>query len=314
VRRLPVVLGVAALLVLNAGPALADDPLRLDEQVVDQADVLSSGDESQVQDALDQLQSEDGTQLFVVFVDSFDGVGTGEWMQSTRDLSGLGGSDALLAVAVDDNSYGFTLPAASDLSVAEADQLAGQAVEPDFHDGNWSEGVVAFADILRTGEAPSSSADSGSGSSGGGATLLLLGAIGVAGGGAYLVSRSRRRKREALPPPVQRLEKPDPYAGTTTEQLQFQASSALLELDEAMKTSQLDLDFARVQYGEDSVASFATAMAQSRDELSRAFTIRQQLDDDIPEDEPTTRQMLGQILALTAAADARLDAQAEAFG
>jgi hypothetical protein len=110
-----------------------------------------------------------------------------------------------------------------------------------------------------------------------------------------------------------RLERPDPYAGTTTEQLQFRANSSLLELDEAMKTSQLDLDFARAQYGEEATAGFDRALAQSRDELSRAFTLRQQLDDDIPEDEPTTRQMLGEMIRLTEAADARLDAQAEAF-
>ncbi|MCW2741150.1 MAG: hypothetical protein JWR45_1572 [Blastococcus sp.] len=309
-RRLPVVLGVAALLVVSGGPALADAPFRLDQQVEDQAQVLDSGEESRVQDAIEQLQSEDGTQLFVVFVDSFDGMDPGDWMQSTGNLSGLGGNDALLAVAVDDNDYHFTLASSSELSVREAEQLAGQAVQPDFHDGDWAAGTVAFADILRTGAAPGP-ADSGGG---GGATLLVIGAIAVAGGGAYLVSRNRRRKREAQPPPVQRLERPDPYAGTTTEQLQFNASSALLELDEAMKTSQLDLDFARVQYGEESVSGFAAAMAQSRDELSRAFTIRQQLDDDIPEDDPTTRQMLGEILALTTAADARLDEQAAAFG
>ena len=112
---------------------------------------------------------------------------------------------------------------------------------------------------------------------------------------------------------MQRIEKPDPYAGTTTEELQGRASNALLELDEAMKTSQLDLDYARSQYGEDAVTGFDKALATSRDELSRAFTLRQQLDDDIPEDEPTTRQMLGEMLPLTEAADARLDEQAEAF-
>jgi hypothetical protein len=311
VRRLPVVLGATALFVLSGGPALAEDPFHLDQQVVDEAGVLSSGEESQVGDALDALQSEDGTQLFVVFVDTFDGLTAGEWMQSTGNLSGLGGSDALLAVAVQDDNYAFTVPSGSDVSVAEADQLAGQAVEPEFAQGDWATGVVAFADILRTGEAPGSggSADAG----GGGGALLVVGAIAVVGGGAYLVSRSRRRRREALPPPVQRLERPDPYAGTTTEQLQFRASTALLELDEAMRTSQLDLDFARSQYGEEAVTGFDTALATSRDELSRAFTLRQQLDDDIPEDEPTTRQMLGEMLRLTEAAGARLDEQAEAF-
>jgi len=275
VRRLSVVLGATALLLLSGGPALAEDPFRLDGQVVDEAGVLSSGEESQVADALDQLQAEDGTQLFV-----------------------------------DDRDYAFTVPNGSDVSVSDADQLAGQAVEPEFADGDWATGTVAFADILRTGEAPGS----GSADSGGGGALLVVGAIAVVGGGAYLVSRSRRRKREAQPPPVQRLERPDPHAGTTTEQLQSQANNALLELDEAMKTSQLDLDYARSQYGEEAVGGFDTALATSRDELSRAFTLRQQLDDDIPEDEPTTRQMLGEMLRLTQAADARLDAQADAFG
>jgi hypothetical protein len=310
VRRLSVVLGATALLLLSGGPALAEDPFRLDGQVVDEAGVLSSGEESQVADALDQLQAEDGTQLFVVFVDTFGGQTPGEWMQSTRQLSSLGGNDALLAVAVEDRDYAFTVPNGSDVSVSDADQLAGQAVEPEFADGDWATGTVAFADILRTGEAPGS----GSADSGGGGALLVVGAIAVVGGGAYLVSRSRRRKREAQPPPVQRLERPDPHAGTTTEQLQSQANNALLELDEAMKTSQLDLDYARSQYGEEAVGGFDTALATSRDELSRAFTLRQQLDDDIPEDEPTTRQMLGEMLRLTQAADARLDAQADAFG
>jgi hypothetical protein len=311
VRRLSVVLGASALMVLTAGPALAEEPFPLDEQVVDEAGVLSSAEESQVGDAVDELQAEDGTQLFVVFVNTFGGVPAEDWTQSTVELSSLGGNDALLAVAVEDSNYSYYLPPGVDLPTSEVDQLAGQAVEPAFAEGDWDAGAVAFADVLRTGEAPATggSADSG----GGGGALLVIGAIALAGGGAYLVSRSRRRKREAQPPPVQRLERPDPYAGTTTEQLQFQANNALLELDEAMKTSQLDLDFARAQYGDEAVTGFDTALATSRDELSRAFTLRQQLDDDIPEDEPTTRQMLGEMLRLTAAADARLDAQTEAF-
>src|SRR5215218_6614784 len=309
VRRLLVVLGVSTLLVLSAGPASADAPFRLDEQVVDRVGALS-GNESEVDDAIEELNADDGTELFVVFVNSFDGAAGKTWAQSAAELSQLGGGDALIAVAVLDSAYGFHLPADSSLTDAEVER----AVEPSFGEGDFAGGVVALADLLRTEGSSSGSAEDGSGGGSGGATLAVLGGAAVVGGGVYLVSRNRRRKREAQPPPVQRIERPDPYAGTTTDQLQGRASTALLELDEAMKTSQLDLDFARLQYGEESVASFTKAMAQSRDELSRAFTIRQQLDDDIPEDDPTTRRMLGEILTLTAAADARLDEQAEAFG
>jgi hypothetical protein len=312
VRRLFVVLGVFALLVLTGGAAMAEEPFRLDEQVVDRVGALS-GDEARVDDALEELRAEDGTQLFVVFVSSFDGASGKAWAQSTAELSQLGTSDALIAVAVMDGAYGFYVPQDHPLSDAELDELTVQEVEPAFGEGDFAGGVVAFADILRTEADSGSATEESDGGSGGGGALLVVGGIAVVGGGAYLVSRSRRRTREALPPPVQRLERPDPYAGTTTEQLQFRASSALLELDEAMKTSQLDLDFARSQYGEEAVVGFDAALATSRDELSRAFTLRQQLDDDVPEDEPTTREMLGEMLRLTEAADARLDAQAEAF-
>ncbi|TQN37831.1 TLP18.3/Psb32/MOLO-1 phosphatase superfamily protein [Blastococcus colisei] len=313
-RRLFVVLGVSALLVLSGGTALADPPFRLDEQVVDLVGALS-GNESQVDDALEELRAEDGTQLFVVFVNSFDGSDGDEWADATAELSQLGGSDALLAVAVVDGAYGFKLPESSTLTDAEV----AQVVEPAFREGDFAGGVAAFADLLGTdGSSGTVAGESGSEGSGGGGALLVVGGIAVVGGGVYLVSRSRRRAREGQPPPVTRLEGADPYEGTTTEQLQFRASSALLELDEAMKTSQLDLDFARSQYGEEAVAGFGTALATSRDELSRAFALRQQLDDDMGErgtgtDEPTTRQMLGEMLRLTEAAGARLDEQAAAF-
>ncbi len=303
-RRLFVVLGAAALLAVSAGPALAEAPFRLEDQIVDEAGVL--GDESEVEAALDELQAEDGIQLFVVFVDDFDGLSSTAWMTETEELSGLGGADALLAVAVDLGEYGIDVPDGADVTRAEAEQLANKAMVPEFRDGDWSAGVVAYADILRTGEAP------GDGS-GGGDALLLLGGIAVIGGGGYLVLRNRRKKQRAALPPVARIEQTDPYAGVSTEELQGRASNALLQLDEAMKTSQLDLDYARLQYGEQAVTGFDKALATSRDELSRAFTVRQQLDDDIPEDEPTTRRMLGEMLQLTQAAAARLDEQAGAF-
>ena len=45
--------------------------------MVDQVGALS-GNEAQVDDALEELHTEDGTQLFVVFVNSFDGPASGD--------------------------------------------------------------------------------------------------------------------------------------------------------------------------------------------------------------------------------------------
>ncbi|MGY1846702.1 TPM domain-containing protein [Blastococcus sp. SYSU DS1021] len=311
-RRLCVVLGVLAVLLLTGGPAYAVPPFRLPDQVVDEVGVLQGG-AGRVQDVVDDLRADTRTDLYVVFVSSFDGADQEEWAQATAELTQLGEEDALLAVAVDDGQYGTVRPADFPVTGAEFDSLTDERVAPQFGEGDWAGGVAAFADLLRDGgaaaEEPTGSADGGSGGVG---PLLVLGGLAVVGGGAYLLSRSRRNRSGTALPPGRRRE-PDPYEGVPTDQLQGRASEALLDLDEAVKTSQLDLDFARSQYGEDAVAGFDAALAQSRKELSRAFTLRQELDDDIPEDEPTTRRMLAEILALTGAAGARLDEQSEAF-
>jgi hypothetical protein len=308
VRRLLAVLApLAALVLLGGGPALAEPPFDVPAQLTDDADVLDPSAESQVEDSLDQLRSAEGTQLFVVYVSSFDGVQQGQWAQATAEASGLGTGDALFAVAVDDRRYGYWVPDDFPLTDAEIEQLLVSDVDPLLSQDDWDGAAVALADGL-AGDG-GGSGDGGSGSGLG--TVAVVGGIAAVAGGAYLVSRSRRRRQE--PPPTQRLERPDPHAGVPTEQLEGQASTALLELDEAVKTSRLDLDYARLQYGQEAVAGFAEALAASEQDLARAFSLRQQLDDEHPEDEPTKRRMVTEMLQLTAAADARLDEQAEAF-
>src|SRR4051794_17271632 len=290
---------VAPLLVV--GTAAADEPVALTEQITDTADALD--DESGDAEAIDQLRSEEDIQLFVAFVDTFDGA-TGEaWAQQTAQLTGLGGNDLLFAVAVDDRAYGISTGEAVSASDADIQQVISSDVEPELADSNWDASVVALADGLREG----------SGGGGGGAVLGVLGAIAVVGGGGYALVRSRRRRKQAEEQRVAAARAADPFPDETTEKLTFRASQALLELDEAVRTSSLELDFARASYGDEPVAGFAEALAQSRAELQQAFTLRQQLDDEVPEDEPTQRRMLAEVLRLTGAADTRLDAQAEAF-
>ena len=301
-RRLPAVLvPLAALVLLGGGPALAEPPFDVPEQVTDRAGVLV-GDESSVEAAVAELQAEDQLQLFVVYVDSFDGLDPREWATRTAELSGLGGNDVLFAVAVEDRLYAYNPPADFPLSREEIEEIIASDVEPALSAGDFDGAAIALAEGLGSG--------GGDGGSGVG-TVAVVGGIAAVAGGAYLVSRSRRRRQG--PPPTQRIERPDPHAGVPTEQLEAQASTALLELDEAVKTSRLDLDYARLQYGQEAVAGFAEALAASEQDLARAFSLRQQLDDEHPEDEPTKRRMVTEMLQLTAAADARLDEQAEAF-
>ena len=136
----------------------------------------------------------------------------------------------------------------------------------------------------------------------------------MVGGGAYVLARRRRRApakadTEAAPAPAPL---PDPAPGETTDDLAYHASSALIDLDDAVQTSEHELGLARTQFGDEAVTEFQSALEQSRAELVQAFALRQRIDDEQP-DEPTRRGLLSQILHLCGTADQRLDAQSAAF-
>ncbi|MGY1594528.1 TPM domain-containing protein [Geodermatophilus sp. SYSU D00708] len=309
-RRLTIVMALLTALLLAGSPALASPPTGLAEQVSDEAGVLG-GDAAAVESAVDDLEQQTGTRLFAVFVDSFDGVDRSTWARETAQRSGLGADDVLLAVAVDDRRYGVHYGDSIDASQLQA--VLDDDVEPRLSQGDWAGAVTALADGL-AGGGTSTSASSGGSSGSGALTLAVVLGLLLVGGGLYLFSRRRRRapQRELAAAPT-RLPQRDPHAGVPTEQLNYRGSTALLELDEQVRGAQVDLDYARTHFGEDAVPGLAEALDRSRAELARAFTIRQELDDEIPEDEPTQRRMLTELLSLTDAAGQRLREQAAAL-
>jgi hypothetical protein len=140
--------------------------------------------------------------------------------------------------------------------------------------------------------------------------LFVAGAIVI----ATMIARSgSRRQRPGTAPAPPWTGPPDPYARTTTAELSDRANAALVAADNALKTSEQELGFAQAQYGAQSTGPFAQALEASRADIAEAFRIRQRLDDDVREDEPTRRAMLREVLDRCAVADRRLDAQAEAF-
>ena len=58
---------------------------------------------------------------------------------------------------------------------------------------------------------------------------------------------------------------------------------------------------------------FRTAFDAARESLTAAFEIRQQIDDDVPEDDQTKRAMMEEILARCADAADKLDAESDRF-
>jgi len=295
--------------VLGIGVAVAEPPIRADIQITDLADALGGG-EAEVRQALDRLREDDGTQLFVVFVSSFDGLDGLTWAEQSAQQSQLGSRDVLFAVAVDDRAYGLSVDQDYPITDDDLADLTATDVEPLLSQGDWAGAAIAMADGL-----------SGGGSGGGVPIALLLGGVVVAGGGYILYRRRRTRKHAngaggaggaaaAAGAPEAAA---DPHADLSPEQLTFTASSALIDLDDAVQTSTQELTFARGQFGDEAVTGFQEALDAARAELGQAFAVRQELDDEVPEDEPAQRKLLAEILSLCQSADERLDAQSEAF-
>ena len=305
VRRLSVLAAVLAVLVLGGvGTAAAEPPFRLTEQLTDRAGVLDPAESTRVHDAMRNLAEQRGYDLFVVLVHSFDGLGGEEWADDAAVRSQLGREDVLLAVAVDDRAYGLSVDTDFPVSQSSLDTLRSQGVEPLLRANDWAGAAVALADGLAAGDGLPIG-------------LLAVGGAAVLGGGAYLLVRSRRAKRaaadaapSAAPAPSG---PPDPHAGVPTADLAYQASAALIAIDDAVRTSEQELAAARAHFGEEAVAGFTAALEQSRADMLAAFELRQRLDDDQPEDEAAQRALHAQILDACAMADERLDAQVDAF-
>jgi uncharacterized membrane protein YgcG len=314
VRRLSIVAGLLTTAVVAlAVPAAAEPPARATDQVTDEAEVLDAAEEEEIQQTFDQVEADTGSEVYVVYVDSFDGIDRREWANSTAQQTGLDSDDVLLAVALDDRQYGVHY--GDEIDAGELQDLVDGDVQGLLGQGDYAGASIALADGVAEIESGSGAATGSSSDAAGGgvATLFVVLLIFAIAAGAWLVMRNRRRKQLAAPPPVKRLERPDPHAGTSTEQLNYRASAALLELDEKVRTAQVNLDYARTHFGEDAVPGLPAALDQSRADLTRAFTLRQELDDEIPEDEPTQRVMLTELLQRTDAAAERLQTQEEAI-
>lgn len=306
-RRLSTLVAVVAILLLSgAGVAVAEPPSRLADRVTDRAGALDPAGRAAVTAAIDDLRTSENIDLFVVYVRSFDDLDGQAWADRAAQRSQLGDSDALLAVATEDRAYGTSFSQSFSVSESSTDSIERDDVEPRLSANDWAGAAVGLANGLR---------DGGGGGGVIGTGVAVVGGIVILGGGAYLLNR-RRKDRAAAPAPEAPPAGPGPddeFAGVSTEDLGFRGSQALLEIDDAVRTSEQELAAARAHFGDEAVAGFAAAMELSRAEMLRGFTLQQELDDDIPEDEPTTRSMLAEIIHACRAADERLDAQVAEF-
>lgn len=303
----------AAIALGGASAAYAAAPISLGaDRLFDDVGIMDDADAATAEARLDQLSEDTDVDLWVVFVDEFtDPSDSAGWANATAEANGLGPNQYLLAVSTDPSARQYYLSGDSSGPVTE-DQLSAieqERIQPALADEDWVGAVDAAADGLEdaaaggTGGVAESAGGSASGGIGAGTIFLIV--VAVIALGVVIWLFTRRRKKTVAPGSA-----PAPI---DLKALAQQAAAALVQTDDAVKTSEQELGFARAQFGDDATDEFEQALAAANTNLTQAFTLQQQLADHEPDTDEQIRDWNMQILALCEQANAGLDEKAADF-
>ena len=307
VRSLAVFMAMLITALLVAPSAAAQPPFRLSSYITDNTGVLTGAGRDAIQSATGKLYSDRRIQLWVVFVDNFSGQPAVSWAENTRAASDLGDFDAVLAVATVDHSYAFLVPnRVQTITSGQVDDLRRNQIEPALRRGDWSGAAVAAANGLDRGREPTNAAP----------LLIGLGVIIVAVLVLYVVMRYRHRRRRAAElAAAKRVDATDPdaLAALSLGALDDLSRWKVVDVDNAVRTSANELALTIEEFGEQRTQPFTRAVDSAKAALAQAFTVRQQLDDAIPETRTKRRDLLTEVIVAAARADRELESQREAF-
>ncbi|MGB3485595.1 MAG: TPM domain-containing protein, partial [Mycobacterium sp.] len=314
-RLLGLLTVVFTLGLLSAHTATAEPPFRVPTQVTDNAGALSGSEAADVQSALDTLYYDKRVKLWVVFVDSFDGRGGVNWTQDTMRMSGFGDDDAMLAVAIADREFAFQVPDTAGGGVpGRATDVRRYDIEPALREGNWAQAAIGAAEGLNA------TSPAGSSSPGGGVSwtsfLVMAGVIVLLALGLWTWGRRRKAKRQAAEfAAAQRVDPTDPnaLASVPLEALDELSKAIVVDVDNAVRTSEGELALALEEFGTADTEPFRKALENAKATLAQAFNVRHTLDDAIPESPLQRRELLTRVIVAAARADRELETQCEAF-
>lgn len=308
-RLISAALAVLIAVLLVAPGAAAQPPQRLPSSITDSAGVLSPADRAGVQAAIDKLYTDRHIRLWVVYVDVFSGQTADDWGRSTARLSELGSNDALLAVAIADHSYAFLVSdSISEINAGKVDALRRNQIEPALHRSDWAGAAALAASGLDAAAAPAEVSWA--------PILIALAAVAAAGVVVWLVARHlRRRRHRAALTAARRVDATDPNALADVPVFALDALSRekVVDVDNAVRTSANELQLAIDEFGEERTRPFAQAVASAKAAMEHAFTVRQQLDDDIPETPAQQRDLLTGVIVTASKADRELETQRASF-
>lgn len=289
---------------VQAQAAATDISQQLNAPVTDHVGVLSGSDVANIEEAIQQLQSEEQLTLRVVYLPDFGGQDAEQWTQQAVQASG-GGNTGVLAIAPEIGQYGIYGGNAwqdSDLDALNEGVLS--ALQQEDWGGAPVEGIDA---VLSQGELS-------------GASAAWLGAGGLAvvgaGGGIWWYSRRQTKKRHEDSMATSRELSPSDtrqIASLPIETLRERSEEVIVTTDESVRSAQEDMRVAESEFGPDRTRPFRKALNNATSALQRAYQIRAKLNDSIPETEQQQRAMYTDIISSCGEAEQALDEQAEKF-
>ena len=139
--------------------------------------------------------------------------------------------------------------------------------------------------------------------------VLAVVLVVLAAGSTVLRRRSRRLSRQ----------KADAAVGgaplrVSVDELVKRANIQLVQMDDAIRAADDELQFARAEFGDASVHDFAEALDTAKKRASEAFALKQRLDDSVPDTEQQQRDWSKRILTLSDAALALVTAKSREVG
>lgn len=304
-----VAMGAAGLLGLSAGSLVTEDPVDVaGDPFVDRTGDYA-GDDAEVTAQLEEQNASTDADVYVVVVDSYDGIERGEWSVQAAEASGMGQDELLVTIAMDDSQWGYAYPQGFALTEAEVNQIAQDSLLPGLNNGDVPGAATGFSTaVAEAAAAPDEGAGGTEVNVDVWPIVLLVGGAAVVGGGAWLVTRGVRagRKRKGEKAAIQQQQ-------LSLEELKQRADIALVQLDDTVQQSEQELAFANAQFGEEAVRPYREALDKAKGGLTEAFALQQQLDDAFPDTDQERHEWSSRILQIAQGAGTELASHATSF-
>lgn len=285
-------------------PAVGTSPLGLHEaraqgpmtitgtRVLDNSSVL--GDTGELKDKISRLSKDHKVDLHIITIDKFENPSEApKWATELGKKNNWGTADAVLIIATESRQAYFSANGTKNLSREQQSKVYQDYVKPKLDSSGSPDYRGAALAAIEGIEMQKSSWITRGIAKGDPLVLGLVGTAGAAaatGGGIYLYRRRQNKKasREATEQPQ--------IPQESIEQLRTRAGSSLVQADNTLVRARQEVEFARAQYGDSTVAEYEQELARA-DELMKASFHRQQLlTDNVPDTPTEQRAWLSEII------------------